>query len=198
MPDNPSLTERGISVATLREILEYDPVWGRFTWKCRNENLIADEAARNGWNGRHAGRRAFTASLNGYKRASIQNKRFFAHRVAWAMYHGEWPSGQIDHINGDRSDNRIQNLRVVDTAENARNTKRFRTNTSGVTGVHWASKARRWCARIMVNQVSLDCGSYVNFEDAVAARKEAEKQYGFHPNHGRDEAGEHYALAGER
>jgi len=140
----------------------------------------------NVWNARYAGAPAL-ASLNneGYHRGAIFDAMMRAHRVAWAIYYVEWPEHQIDHINGDRADNRIENLRTVTHAENGRNTKLNCRNKSGVSGVDWFPRTKRWRARIVFEQSEKHLGYFEHFEDAVAARKAAEKELNFHPNHGR-------------
>ena len=138
-------------------------------------------------NTKYAGREAISAvdrSL-GYKKGSIFNAKCYAHRVIWAMQTGEWPADDIDHINGDRADNRWENLRAVERKDNARNAKRRSTNTSGMMGVQWHPALGKWRARIMVDGRSIALGCYHSLEDACAARKSAERRYGFHENHGR-------------
>ncbi len=95
------------------------------------------------------------------------------------------PSGEIDHINGDRTDNRICNLRDVTSAGNSCNRRRQDRNTSGVTGVAWDKRASRWQARIGLNGKQKYLGYFDSLDEAVAARKAAELELGFHPNHGR-------------
>nr|WP_175479900.1 HNH endonuclease signature motif containing protein [Paracoccus homiensis] len=107
-----------------------------------------------------------------------------AHRVAWAVIHGRWPNGEIDHINGDRSDNRLANLREVTKRENHRNMAIRSDNTSGVTGVYWAREKGKWAAYIKADKM-VALGRYDTFAEAVAARRAAEKVLGYHPNHGR-------------
>jgi hypothetical protein len=109
-----------------------------------------------------------------------------AHRVIWAIVYGEWPE-QVDHINGNRADNRIANLRAATSASNSRNMARSRLNSSGVSGVRWNRVEQRWHVVICAaaNQRKF-IGQFKTFEDAVAARKEAEQQFGYHPNHGRE------------
>ena len=92
---------------------------------------------------------------------------------------------QIDHENGDRSDNRIANLRDVPPSENMRNVKRHITNTSGHVGVFWYKPRNKWVARITVNYTLHHLGYFTDIADAIAARKAAEIFYGFHKNHGR-------------
>ena len=102
------------------------------------------------------------------------------------MHHGDWPADQIDHINGVRSDNRIENLRAVDQLTNSRNMRRPSDNMSGVVGVWWDKKNWRWVASISVNDKDISLCRTKDFATAVYERKLAEKKYNFHPNHGRD------------
>jgi len=96
----------------------------------------------------------------------------------------KWPE-QIDHINGVRSDNRMVNLRSVSRKENGRNQKKPVTNKSGMPGVRWGKVIGKWTSCIVVDRKIICLGSYRHFEDAAAAKKLAEKHYGFHENHGR-------------
>ena len=91
----------------------------------------------------------------------------------------------MDHINGNRRDNRIENLRVVTVAENNKNLKTFKTNKSGRMGVHFDKSCRRWRAYIRYNGKRRHIGLYGSFEEASKARAKAEIKYGYHPNHGR-------------
>jgi hypothetical protein len=106
-----------------------------------------------------------------------------AHRVAWFLFYGEWPD-KIDHINGNGCDNRIKNLRSVTTTENNRNMKLFKTNSSGVTGVYKVKD--RWNAMIWCGNKQINLGVFDTKDEAVAARKGAEKANGYHINHGED------------
>lgn len=100
------------------------------------------------------------------------------------MVHGVWPDF-IDHINGDKADNRITNLRSIVKQENHRNMKRFSSSSTGVTGVTRHHQTNKWRAYITVNQKQLSLGCFERIDDAIAARKAAEAAHGFHPNHGR-------------
>ena len=137
------------------------------------------------WNGRYAGARAFTAVRYGYHVGGIDNRMFLAHRVLWAVVHGAWPEGQIDHIDGDGTNNRLSNLRVVSNTENARNAKLSKRNSSGRAGVGLHKASGRWEARIGVGKRKRHLGLFTRFDDACAARAAAEIEYGFHENHGR-------------
>jgi len=118
----------------------------------------------------------------GYRKVYFDRRVYYTHRLIWKLLYGEDPE-EIDHINGNRSDNRITNLRSVCHYENMRNSKQYSGNTSGVTGVSWCKDRPKWRAGIGGKVL----GDFDRFEDAVAARKQAEKEYGYHPNHGRGE-----------
>jgi hypothetical protein len=91
--------------------------------------------------------------------------------------HNEWPNGQIDHINGDRLDNRICNLRVASHAENQRNSRRPTANTSGIKGVSWDKRESKWQANIRVNNKMINLGRFNNKEDAAAVYRAAALRY---------------------
>lgn len=178
-----------IEPSEVRSLLRYEPDTGKLYWLERGVSLFrgkypAQRSCRS-WNARNAGKEAFTAvGASGYREGRIHNRIYRAHRVIWAIAHGEWPE-QVDHINGDRADNRLVNLRAVTRFQNARNTKLPITNTSGVMGVERHVGGTRWRARIKVNRRQIHLGYFVELSDAIAARKAAEKKYGFHANHGR-------------
>jgi hypothetical protein len=140
-----------------------------------------------GWNDRFAGKEAFSKLNSGYLQSHILGSRYLAHRVVWLLHYGKWPTGHLDHINGIRSDNRAVNLREVSYAENSKNHRPHKTNTSGVMGVVWHKRDKKWQAGIMVSGKTIHLGQFTEKADAVSARKQAEKDYGFHENHGRSE-----------
>lgn len=137
------------------------------------------------WNARYSGRQAFTAKdRDGYFQGSFLGQRLRTHRVVFALTHGDWPD-VVDHIDGDRTNNRISNLRNVSQAENARNVRAPTRNTSGQVGVCWIAARQRWKAQIMRDGKGITIGWFADFADAVAARAQAERDFGFHVNHGR-------------
>lgn len=151
----------------LRALISYDAERGTFEWKFRPHELFASDHAARSWNTRLAGRPAFTAMDGvGYHRARIWGVEVNAHRAAWAVHYGEWPAGQIDHINGDQRDNRIANLRVASTAENSRNAK-SQAGSSQFKGV--SASGRRWVARIKSNRKNISLGSFATEVDAAKA-----------------------------
>lgn len=171
--------EGRVSIDHLRSLVEYNPETGQLLWRARADCPKA-------WNTRYAGTAAFDASSGhqGYRAGFIARKKYYAHRVAWALAYGEWPSTGIDHVDGDRTNNRISNLRMADCVENGRNASLSRRNKSGRTGVFKASGSR-CVAKIGIPGNYKHLGSFPTFEAACAARSEAERQYGFHQNHGR-------------
>jgi len=132
-----------------------------------------------------------TGSVNkgGYLQISIKCKLYYAHRLAWLYMTGEWPKNQIDHINHEKLDNRITNLREVTNQENGRNQKPRKQSKSGAIGVSpyiREGRCDRWQAQInSSNGTPVHLGFFIRKEDAVLARKKAEVLYGFHPNHGK-------------
>lgn len=170
----------------LRQLLEYNSDTGALRWRKRGSELfrgISAERVARLWNGRYAGQAAFTAKDGkGYFHGSVFSRNFRAHRIAWAIYHGEWPEGPIDHIDHDRTNNRIANLRSVSASGNCRNMSMDRRNSSGAVGVVW--HRGKWQAQIRILYRTLYLGRFDSFDDAVAARKAAEVKHNFHPNHG--------------
>ena len=166
------------SIDDLRKLLRYEPETGKLFWK---RNSIRGKA----WNSRYADRQAFTANhISGYKWGTVGNRQLLAHRVAWAIHMDEWPT-QVDHINGNRQDNRLENLRAVDQLSNSRNAARKSNNKSGFCGVYWSNHWQRWKAHIGVNYRRLHVATSECIAAAVIARHLAEIEYGFHSNHGR-------------
>ena len=167
------------SAETLRKLLRYDPETGLLFWRSRGNYA---------WDRRFSGKRAFTSQNNsGYFVGGINRKSYVLHRVAWKIVHGEDPE-RIDHVNGDKADNRLCNLRSVTHQENQKNTPRPKHNKSGVVGVCLDKRSDKWFAQIQVNGKCVNLGLYDDFSSAVQARKTAEIKFGFHENHGREAA----------
>lgn len=121
---------------------------------------------------------------SGYVVVTLKGRQYLAHRLIWFLQFGYFPA-QLDHINGNRRDNRLINLREVSVAENNRNMCRRKDNASGCTGVDFERGVQKWRAQIAVRGKDICLGRFNDFADAVTARKAAERQYGFHENHGR-------------
>ena len=175
------------TIEMLHKLLICDAGAGTLYWKERTSNLFANKSvhACKRWNTMFAHKKAFTADQCGYRIGSIFDRLFKAHRVIWAMHYREWPCGEIDHINHDRADNGITNLRVVTSRENGMNKSMLKNNVSGYTGVNYDKKAGKWRASIMVNGKTKHLPVSRCLTQAVIARKLAEQEYGFHHNHGK-------------
>lgn len=106
---------------------------------------------------------------NGYGQVKIAGKMYKTHRIIWLWHHGSWPDGEIDHIDRNRMNNRIDNLRVVSASENQHNHSIQRNNTSGYLGVVWNKRANKFMARIRVNRKEINLGYFDSKEDAYRA-----------------------------
>lgn len=165
-----------ITQKQLKAVLDYCPETGVFRW--------AKDCGSRAKRGNIAGS---NLTSDGYVVIRIRRCGYTAHRLAYLWMTGSFPAKEVDHINGIRDDNRWYNLREVDRVGNTTNTKRRRTNTSGVTGVTYSKNKERWVSRINVNKRRVELGQFKDFDEAVRVRREAEKKYGYHPNHGRIE-----------
>lgn len=172
----------------LREILRYDHETGKLFWKRRDVSLFTCNDPRgvewvaSCWNSRCAGKEAFTSACKlGYKSGGIYGRLFKAHRVIWAIVYGQWPSKFIDHIDGNPSNNRIENIREATRSENGMNRPAQANNTSGFKGIHWIKSMERWVARARVNKKSYYFGHFKTKEEAVEAYRssirEVHKQF---------------------
>ena len=163
-----------ITQQELKESLYYNPKTGDFTWINHKKN-----SSKNGTNARRK------PDSYGYYRIRVNGCQYRAHRLAWLYMTGEMPKEQIDHINQNKADNRFSNLRDVSSLENQRNRSLTKNNKSGSVGINWIKQLRKYRAQITVNQKSIHLGLFKGKEDAIKARKHAEKIYGFHENHGK-------------
>lgn len=135
-----------------------------------------------------AGEEAGTVQRDGYRRIFFRGKWHAAHRIAWDLNNPNdklTSSDQIDHLDHNRINNRPLNLAKKSNAENHKNMSKQRNNKSGVTGVYWNAKERLWYAQIFNNNVKTHIGCFKTLLDAVAARRVAERDLGFHENHGK-------------
>lgn len=171
--------------AELQALLDYDPVSGTLTWKNRPESMFKTASASLTWNKRFAGKPAFTAKRDdGYFGGSINYTNYLAHRIIFKYLHGYDPV-QVDHDDRDRSNNAANNLVDASAMTNSQNSKLYSNNTSGTVGVHWSKKEKRWIASITLNYKNKRLGAFIDIQDAILVRSAAEKQQGFHPNHGK-------------
>jgi hypothetical protein len=146
-----------ISAEYARSILDYDPDSGILSWKIRKSQACP------------AGKKAGYLAANGYIQIEIDGRAYYAHRVAWLLSTGQWPSDFIDHINSVKTDNRRCNLREATMSENKRNMGARADNKSGVKGVYWNRKDQKWMAAIKVDGKSRHLGSFLTLEAAAKA-----------------------------
>ena len=118
-----------------------------------------------------------TITKKGYLRIRCNGKSYMAHRLAWFLFYGRWPNNFIDHINGDKLDNRIANLRDVETSVNNRNKGLYKKNSSGHAGVFWNKNNENWNSQISISGKNKFLGAFDSLADAIKARKLAEEVY---------------------
>ncbi len=165
--------------SALRAFLAYDPETGILLWRPRSPDLFTDgqksrEHQCSIWNKAYAGKPAFTSvSKNGYPHGTLFGQSYYAHRVIWALMTGHWPAKQIDHIDGDRQNNRWVNLREASRSENLYNSKKPASNKSGIKGVCWDNGRSKWLAQIGFNGRNHYLGVFDKIEDAASAYAEA-------------------------
>lgn len=171
--------------ALLLKLLRYDPETGKLYWRERTAEAIPCAKVRSGWNKRWAGKEAFTAnSGKGYLTGCMAGfGTLRSHRVIWMMCFGQWPE-QIDHLNQDKSDNRLANLKDASREENARNCPLSSRNKSGRIGVHWSKAEQKWRAKIRHGGRYIYLGHFHKLEDACEARSRAEREFGYNEAHG--------------
>ena len=150
----------------LRELLEYCPNSGRLWWKKTLSNRV------------RPGREVGAPDGQGYRVMMVSGYTTRVHRTIWAHYHGHWPTGFIDHINGDRSDNRILNLRDVTNAVNLQNNYRPQVNsTTGLRGVWFDKRRNNFVAELSANRRKYRLGAFKTAEDAQQAYLSAKALY---------------------
>ena len=166
-------------------MINYNSQTGGLTWKLGDPSMFASDKSFKRWATLFVGKPALISVTDGYYCGEVSSTHLLAHRVCWFLHYGVWPKGMIDHINGKRKDNRIENLRDTDRVGNNRNAKLRADNTSGKSGVTWNSRDKRWNASISICGIRKHIGDFLNKEDAIKAREDVEKGEGYHENHGR-------------
>lgn len=156
----------GLTQERIRELLEYDPSSGILKWRKRTSNRVK------------VGGVAGVVGVNRYVYVAIDNRRLLAHRLIWLYVYGEWPTCQVDHLNRERSDNRLENLRLATESENACNGVLRSTNTSGFRGVSLDKRKtkKKWLAQIVKNGAQICIGYFATKEEAYDAYRQAAQE----------------------
>ena len=159
-----------VTIDRLKECLNYSPITGVFTWR----HTVGGNCKK----GFPAGR-AGTGKAAGYWRINVDGREYKYHRLAWFYMTGEWPKDQIDHINGDPSDNRFSNLREATPTQNKANSGAYKNSKSGFKGVSLDGRKRKWISVIQINKKQTYLGQFDEIEDAILAyKKAAETHFG--------------------
>ena len=160
----------------LKQLYDYNPDTGELWSLLYNRPVGFD----------HKGYRVVNIQIDGLK------KKIYIHKIIWKMVHGDWPSQYIDHINGNKSDNRLCNLREVTVKQNHENKTIYKTKSglprSGYKGVHWNKESRKWIASIGHNKKTIYLGTYVDAQKAYLAYVDAAKKYHTHNETIKDES----------
>lgn len=151
----------------LKERLSYNPETGIFTWVVGNGKGVKANDIAGG------------LTAKGYVQIWLDGTNHLAHRLAWLYMYGGYPTNIIDHRNRIKDSNDILNLYDVTHQQNQRNRKAGINNKSGVLGVHWCKKLKKWVANIKVNGKSKNLGSFISLTVAARVRRKAEIKYGF-------------------
>jgi hypothetical protein len=161
-----------LSAEEVRELFDYDDETGVLYWAIdRSIKTKAGDVAGGGHN-------------QGYLRVGVNYSHYLIHRIVWLLKYGDWPKYTIDHIDGDKKNNRISNLRDCPQQENLKN-QGLRTNSSsGIVGVNWIKATSKWRAIITIDGRTKVLGQFINIKDAEECRLKANAVYGFHENHG--------------
>ncbi len=155
-----------LSPSDMQKLAEYDHETGLLIWRARDGAEV--------WNAKYAGRPALNSNDGrGYRQGLFLGRKLYAHRAIWAVVYGCWPDGEIDHIDGNRSNNRIDNLRVATRAENNRNTSSRKLSSSKFLGVSWDRAGSKWRADIKIGGKAKYLGRFESEAEAARAYAEA-------------------------
>ena len=170
-----------VSVEKLKELFDYDADSGELVWKQRDRAKFTSARIWNSWNTRYAGKKAGTSDSYGYIQVGMAGRLHLVHRCVWAIVTGKFPENEIDHIDGNRSNNRIANLREATHAQNSKNQGVRRNNASGYKGISLHKKTGKY--RAQIGRIHL--GTFTSPQEAHAAYCEAaNKLHGEFANHG--------------
>lgn len=160
-----------LTASIARSVLQYDDATGRLIWKDRTD---IPQRVNKRLVGKVAG---VVCRKRGYVVLGINRKCYLAHRVVWLIVTGDWPAGNIDHEDTNKSNNRFSNLRPANQSQNMGNRGKQKNNTSGFKGVYYDKANDKWAATIMVNKRGIGLGRFATREEAATAYDEAAKKF---------------------
>lgn len=173
------------SAEYLRTLLRYDPATGKLYWRERGREQFKTIKGWQTFDRFFAGKEA--GGVRGREKRvylKLPEGVFMAHRIAWTMYHGSPPEHVVDHIDGDPSNDRINNLRAVSFAVNGRNRRAPSNNTSGVSGVSWYTRAARWRGNVRMDGKVVWQKFFKTLDEAAVATRAKRLELGFTERHG--------------
>jgi hypothetical protein len=174
-----------INQEVVREFFRLDEDEKHLIWKSRDKKWFKSNWAFLVWNQKYPENPYGCVDQQGYIFGTVLYKRYREHTLMWLYQTGELPKAFIDHINGDRQDNRIKNLREVSPTYSTRNLKIRSNNKSGFHGVYWSNASKKWVSQIGIGGHNKYLGGYNCPKEAAMARINYLKEYGYHENHGR-------------
>lgn len=184
-----------INAEIARELLDYDPENGTFTWLPRKREWFSSDRSWKSWNGKHPGKRAGYVRTDArwgyqYREVRLMWANYKEHRLAWLWMTGEWPTDEIDHKNQDATDNRWKNLREATHQDNMRNLSLAKNNTSGYVGVSWSRRENKWVAYARISGKRKYLGVYDDAKEAASLVRAFYDEHGYEATHGLEPA--HY------
>lgn len=173
--------DRDIDIEVLKQLIAYDAESGNLIWKVRGREFFTSDRICNSWNGSYAGKVAGCVDGKGYVKVALFNKGYRGHRVAWAVYYGEWPPAdmEIDHIDTNSLNNRIDNLRLVTRGQNECNKRKRRNTKSPLKGVSWNGQKKKWMATLAIDGKVRKIGFFsTDLEAHLCYCEAAAREYG--------------------
>lgn len=153
-----------LDIDFLKSVLEYREDVGELFWKVtRSQNARKGSAAGTDHN-------------SGYRAVHLCGKIYLSHRLIWAIMYGNWPINYIDHIDGNKKNNKLENLREASKSQNCQNSRVRKDSTSGSKGVNWHTRKKKWTVRVQANKARKFIGYFDTFEEATIAAKMAQEE----------------------
>ena len=169
------------SAEELSTLLRYEAETGNFYWRERPQEAFKTYRSYQSFRGKYVGKEAFTSvNVDGYKYGMLFGVMVRAHQVAWAMNKGMWPNQEIDHMDGDPQNNRIENLRLATRTDNNRNRAVAQNTATGWLGINFTHNGK-----YRVRLAGHYYGVFQNLAEAIVVRDKRLRELGFHANHGR-------------